>query len=125
MWSVVGTVVVAAVLGQQLWHWMVERAEVPPGKFLVRVALWGKALPPGEILAPGESYQGIQKDVLPEGRHFLNPLVWSSEIHPMLEVPAGKCAVLTRRYGKVMPAERVTRGELLVDLEPKSTDEEY
>jgi regulator of protease activity HflC (stomatin/prohibitin superfamily) len=124
-WQVVGAVALAAVLAQQFWHWVVERVEVPPGQFLVRVALWGKPLPAGEVLAPDESYQGIQKDVMPEGRHFLNPLVWAHEVHPMIEVPAGQCAVLTRRYGKDLPADRVARGELLVDLEPRPGDEEY
>jgi hypothetical protein len=124
-WQVVGIVVVAAVLGQQFWHWVVERVEVPPGQFLVRVALWGNPLPAGEVLAPDESYQGIQKAVMPEGRHFLNPLVFAHEVRPMLEVPAGQCAVLTRRYGKDLPAERVARGDLLVDHEPRPGEEEY
>src|SRR5262249_5764786 len=59
------------------------------------------------------------------GRHFLNPLAWSHEVKPMLEVPAGQCAILTRRYGKDLPAERVAQGELLVELEPRSPGQEY
>src|SRR5688572_20487399 len=106
-WGSVAALVVAAVVAHQFWHWVVERVEVPPGHFLVRTHLWGTALPPGEILAPDESYQGIQKDVLPEGRHFLNPAIWSYEIKPMIDVPAGQCAVLTRKYGKDLPEERV------------------
>ena len=49
-WGVLAVVVVAALFAQQFWHWVVERVEVPPGHFLVRVHLWGRALPAGEIL---------------------------------------------------------------------------
>ncbi len=124
-WGALAVAVVAAVFAHQFWHWMVERVEVPPGHFLVRIHLWGKPLPPGEILAPDETYQGVQKDVLPEGRHFFNPVVWSYEIVKMLDVPTGQCAVLTRKYGKDLPEERVKTGNFLVDLTPKSPDEEY
>jgi regulator of protease activity HflC (stomatin/prohibitin superfamily) len=124
-WGTIGVVIVGLVLAQQFWHWVVTRVEVPPGHFLVRVHLWGQALPPGEVLAPDESHKGIQKEVLPEGRHFLNPIIWSHDIKPMLEVPAGQCAVLTRRYGQELPPERIARGELLVDLKPRSPEEEY
>ena len=107
-WGVAGVAILAVVVAQQFWHWVVERAEVPPGQFLVRVHLWGQALPPGEVLAPDESYKGIQKDVLPEGRHFLNPLFWSYEIHEMENVDAGHCLVLTRKFGKELSPERLS-----------------
>src|SRR5260370_39894240 len=72
------------------WFWFVERTEVPPGEYVVLISLWGKDLPEGEIIAPDRSYKGIQENVLPEGRHFINPLFWSVERYQMVKVPAGK-----------------------------------
>src|SRR4051794_14550885 len=90
-WVRAVVVVAALLLVQQIWHWEVERIEIPPGKFLVRVHRWGKDLPEGAILAPSDSYKGVMLEVLPEGRHFLNPIFWE---HPRLEdiirVPPGK-----------------------------------
>jgi regulator of protease activity HflC (stomatin/prohibitin superfamily) len=112
-WVVIGVAVAAAFLVQQLWVWEVERVEVPPDQFLVRIGLWGKDLPEGDILAPDESYKGVMKDVLPEGRHFLNPLLWDYETHKVTVVPAGKCLVLTRKAGTEISADRLARGEFL------------
>jgi hypothetical protein len=112
-WVVIGVLIAGALLLQQLWHWEVERVEVPPGEFLVRISLWGQNLPEGEILAPDESHKGVMRDVLPEGRHFLNPLFWRYERHKMIDVPPGQCLVLTRKFGSPIPADRLARGEYL------------
>ncbi|HTU17568.1 MAG TPA: SPFH domain-containing protein [Gemmataceae bacterium] len=112
-WLVFGVIVAAVLLLQQLWHWEVERQEVPPNQLLVRVHLWGENLDPDEIIALDSDHKGVMLDVLPEGRHFLNPLIWSSEIHPARIVPPGKCLVLTRKYGKKISPERLARGEFL------------
>ena len=112
-WLVVGVVVLALLLLQQFWHWEVERIEVPSDHFLVRVHLWGKDLPEGEILAPEGSFKGVMLDVLPEGRHFINPLFWSVETHKVVNVPPDKCVVLTRKFGKPIPPERLEKGEYL------------
>src|SRR5262249_16544895 len=81
------------------------------GYYLVKIHRWGKDLPEDTILAPDESYKGVQKDVLPEGRYFLNPIFWAYEVHKVIEVPAGQCLVLTRKFGKEIPADRLARGE--------------
>jgi regulator of protease activity HflC (stomatin/prohibitin superfamily) len=112
-WVIAGVALAGGFLLWQLWVWEVERVEVPPDHFLVRISLWGKDLPENEILAPDESYKGVQKEVLPEGRHFLNPLLYSYEKHKVTVVPAGKCLVLTRKAGKEIPPERLARGEFL------------
>jgi hypothetical protein len=112
-WLIVGVVAATLLLLQQFWHWEVERTEVPPNHFLVRVHLWGKNLEPDEIIALDTDHKGVMLDVLPEGRHFLNPLIWSSEIHQARIVPPGKCLVQTRKYGKKIPPERMARGEFL------------
>jgi hypothetical protein len=117
-----GVVAVLAVLyfvGGSLFDWTFSRVEVPPGHYLVRIHRWGKDLSPGtsysdsEILAPDESYKGVMADVLPEGRHFLNPFVWSYEVQPMIDVPAGKVLVLTRMFGTPIPSERLAAGDFL------------
>ena len=114
-WVILGAAVLGVLLLQQLWKWEVERVEVGPGQFLVRIDLWGKDLPDGAIVAPDPSYKGIQKDVLPEGRHFLNPLLYTYEIHKILDVPPGQCAVLTHKAGAEMDPERRASGEFLVE----------
>jgi regulator of protease activity HflC (stomatin/prohibitin superfamily) len=112
-WIIAGVVAAGLFLLYQLWVWEVERVEVRPNTFLVKVHLWGKNLPEGEILAPDSSYKGVQRDLLSEGRHFLNPILYSFERVKMTEVPAGKCAVLTRKAGPEIPADRLARGEYL------------
>src|SRR6187397_1706141 len=107
-WVVLAVIVLVGFVLYQAWVWEVERVEVPPGHFLVRVRLWGEDLPPGEVLAPDEEHKGIMAEPLAEGRHFLNPLLWSYEMYPMVEVPVGQSLVLTRKYGKEIPPERVT-----------------
>ncbi len=112
-WVILGVAVVALLIVQQFWHWEVERVEVPAGKFLVRVHRWGKDLGPDQLLAPDESYKGVMEEPLPEGRHFLNPIFWSYEIEKMVEVPAGKCLVRARKFGKPIPKERLAAGDIL------------
>jgi hypothetical protein len=113
-WVIAGLAAVAVLILDQFWHWEVCRVEVPPGKFLVRIHRWGKDLAPDQILAPDDSYKGVMRDPLPEGRHFLNPLFWSYEVHDMVNVPPGKCLAVTRKFGKPLSPERVAAGEILV-----------
>jgi regulator of protease activity HflC (stomatin/prohibitin superfamily) len=100
-------------LAYQFWHWEVERIEVPPGKFLVVIHRWGKDLGPDQILAPDDDYKGVQFAVRGPGRYFLNPLLYAHEIHDMVNVPTGKCLVLTRKFGKPIPPERIAAGDLV------------
>lgn len=95
------------------WKWEIERIEVPPGKFLVVIHRWGRNLPPEEIVAPDESFKGVLEAVRGPGRHFLNPFFYGHEIHEMVNIPAGKCGILTRRFGKPIPPERIDAGEFL------------
>lgn len=99
-WVILGVLALGLLLLQQMWVWEVERVEVPPNSFLVKIHLWGKDLPDGEIVAPDDSYKGVQRRVLTEGRHFLNPIFYTYQPQKVLEVPEGKCAVLTRKAGQ-------------------------
>lgn len=111
---------IALIVVQQIWQWEVERVEVPPGKFLVRIHKWGTDLPEGEIIAPDETYKGVMLEVLPEGRHFLNPLFWDYEVGDMVNVPPGECLVLTRKFGTEIPPERLVEGgDILARHDPE------
>src|SRR5579885_2872898 len=118
-WVVLGVVAVGLVIAQQFWRWEVERIEVPPGKFLVLVHRWGHDLPEGAIVAPDDSYKGIMLNVLPEGRHFLNPLFWGHEVRDLIDVPKDQCLVLTRLYGAEIPHDRLVRGDILAGPEER------
>jgi hypothetical protein len=115
------TISVLGVLGCLAFFWVYARAEVEPDTFLVVTKRWGKTLPDGELVAPDSSYKGIQRRALSEGRHFLNPLLYSYERHPVVKVPEKFCAVLIRKSGTEVSPERKARGEFLaqgaLDLE--------
>ena len=93
-------VVAAAVFAAALFVWYGCRIEPGNGEIAVLIRKSGTALPTGEIIAQKPGQQGIQLDVLGEGRYFRNPYIWDWEIFPVTDVPAGKFAVLVRRYGK-------------------------
>lgn len=117
---IVAAIAVAAAVVYPIWHWEVDRIEVPPGKFLVLVSRWGKNLPEDEIVAPDESYKGVMLRPLAEGRHFYNPLLWSYEIHDMVNVPLGQCLVVTRKFGKPIAKERLAQGDILAKENPEN-----
>jgi uncharacterized membrane protein YqiK len=102
-WYLLGTLLGVLVLGYLFWVWVLERVEVPPGRFLVLTHRWGKDLPEDTIVAPNDTFQGVMLEVKPEGRHFVNPIFWGHEEVKMVEVPPGKCLVLTRKFGKELP----------------------
>ncbi len=108
-----------AIWGLFMWIW--GRVEVEPDTFLVVTNRWGQELPDGELVAPDETYKGIQRRVLPEGRHFLNPLFYTYERHPLVKVQEKYCAVLIRKSGVELSAARKANNEFLargaVDLE--------
>ena len=90
-----------ALLGT-LFAWTFCRIQVPAGSMAIVTAKVGKPLPPGEILAgPGE--KGVQRDPLPEGRHFLNPVNYAWRIVPVISIPVGKVGVVTAKVGKELP----------------------
>ncbi|MCX7846455.1 MAG: SPFH domain-containing protein [bacterium] len=71
---------------------------IHPGYMGIVNRKFGKPLAPGQILAqPGQ--KGVQEYVLGEGRHFLNPLLYSIEIRPCILIPAGKIGIVTSKVG--------------------------
>lgn len=117
-WGFLGGAAALAVF-LLFWFWVVERVEVDPGQYVVLIHRWGKDLPQDTILAPDDGYKGVQAAVLPEGRYFINPLFWGHELHKVIDVPAGQCLVLTRKFGKEIPADRLAKGEILAGDDEK------
>ncbi|MDY5954493.1 MAG: SPFH domain-containing protein [Kiritimatiellia bacterium] len=93
---------VLAVAGA-CWFWFGWRIEPPNCSFAVLMRKTGEPLPPDQILADHPGQKGIQLEVVPEGRIFRNPLVWSHEICQMTSIAAGRFGVLVRKYGKDLP----------------------
>ena len=89
------------------WGWF--RFYVPPGYMAVLTAKEGEPLPSGQILAH-RGQQGIQEEVLGEGRHFRNPVFYDWEILPATTIPAGKVGVVLSKVGTELPP-----GEFLAD----------
>ena len=92
-----------AALAVGIWQWGFCRFYVGPDEMAIITARVGEPLPPGEILAqPGQ--QGIQAEVLAEGRHFRNPWMYDHQIRPVVDIPPGKMGVVTAKVGKDLPA---------------------
>jgi len=86
--------------------WTFCRIQVPAGHMAIVTAKTGKPLPAGEILAaPGQ--KGVQRDPLPEGRHFLNPVNHDWRVVPAVSIPVGKVGVVTSKVGKELPAGEI------------------
>ena len=107
-------VMIAAIAALVFWYGC--RIEPGNGQIAVLIRKTGTPLPAGEIIASAPGQKGILPEVLGEGRYFRNPYVWDWEIHPVTEVPAGKFAVLVRKFGKnagngtIIASDRDSRG---------------
>jgi len=93
------TLLLALVIAVPLFIWYGCRIEPGNGEIAVLLRKTGTPLKEGEIIASSPGQQGIQLEVLGEGRYFRNPYVWEWMIFPVTDVPAGKFAVLVRKYG--------------------------
>ncbi len=83
-----------------LFVWYGCRIEPGNGQIAVLIRKTGNRLPPGEVIAREPGQQGIQLEVLGEGRYFRNPYTWDWQIKTITDVPAGRFAVLVRKFGK-------------------------
>ena len=84
------------------WLWCFCRFYVPAGCMAVITAKSGKTPAPGTLLVErGE--KGIWRDVLAEGRHFLNPVNYDVKIVRATVIPLGKVGVVTAKVGRELP----------------------
>ena len=51
--------------------------------------------------------KGIWKEVLAEGRHFLDPVSYEVKISPAIKIPLGKVGIVTSKVGKELPPGEV------------------
>src|SRR5262249_19868073 len=79
--------------------WKAFFSYVKPGTHLVVIAKRGAPLSPNEVLAD-EGQEGIQRQVLGEGWHFLWPIIYETEHQPNTLIPAGKVGIVTAKGGK-------------------------
>ncbi|MFO7936355.1 MAG: SPFH domain-containing protein [Kiritimatiellia bacterium] len=98
--SVIPLFLLGLIIAGTGWWWYWWRIEPGNGEIAVLTRKTGKNLPIDEIIAVSDDYKGIQLDVLPEGRFFRNPYIWSWDIIRMTDIPAGKFGVLVRKFGK-------------------------
>ncbi len=113
--GLVGSVIVIVFIAYAVWSWGFCRFYVGPGQMAVITAKSGSALPPGQILAkPGQ--KGVLEDVLGEGRHIWNPVLYDWQIVPAQYIPPGKIGVVTSLVGEDLPP-----GEFLAEPGQKGT----
>ena len=93
-------VLLAGVWG--VWQWGFCRFYVGTDQMAVITAAAGDPLPPGQILAR-KGQKGVQEEVLGEGRHFLNPIMFEREIMSVVIIPPGKVGIVTSKVGKDLP----------------------
>ncbi len=73
---------------------------IPSGQVGVVTQKMGETLPEGMVIAPDDSYQGIQKEVLKTGWHLINPLTTDVELSSAQVVPQGKKGLINLKAGK-------------------------
>jgi len=96
------TILLLGLIAVGGWKWLFERFYVKPGHMAIITAKVGDALPPGQILAR-DGQKGIRENVLGEGRHFRNPVLYEHEIVPMILIPPGKVGIVTSKVGEALP----------------------
>ncbi len=78
---------------------------VPPGKVLVIISKMGSDPPEGQRLADSDKGQkGILREVLGEGWHFVLPIVYTTELHPLTVIKPGEIGIVTALDGEPLPA---------------------
>ena len=85
-----------------IWQWGFCRFYVPPNYMAVIISKGGKELPPGQILAE-KGQKGVLREVLGEGRHFRDPVMFEHKIVPVTIIPPGKIGVVTSKIGEELP----------------------
>lgn len=107
--TVLGSIAAAAVLLAALYLgylWFFCRIYVPAGYMGVVTAKTGDAPAPGTILVE-KGQKGIRREVLAEGRHFFDPIVYEVRVVPAVTIPLGKIGIITSKVGRELPPGEV------------------
>ncbi len=82
------------------WGWKTHHiTDIPAGQLGVQTRLFGKDLPPGEIIA-SEGTKGIVAEVLRPGKYRINPYAYRVELFDAINVRPGYVGVVTSLVGK-------------------------
>lgn len=100
-------IIVALLLILPIFIWFFCRIEPSGNRVAILIHKTGETLPSGQIIALTEKQKGIQLKVLTPGRYFKNPYTWGWLYAPVTDVPAGKMGVVTRLFGKALPAGHI------------------
>jgi regulator of protease activity HflC (stomatin/prohibitin superfamily) len=101
-----------------VWRWTICRIYVEPGEMMVLAARVGRSNPdPENQRVVDRGFQGVEKVVLGEGRHFVNPLYYDRSTAQVVTVGSDEVAVVESRTGKPLP-----EGQFLVDLNLEDLD---
>jgi len=94
---------IVGILGMIYVIYSQFRIDVPTKHFAVLIKKTGKDITNDMECAPDETYKGVQKELLMEGRYFRNPFEWDWEVHPYEEISANELGVLVRLNGENLP----------------------
>lgn len=93
--------ITAVVAGVFIWFFC--RIEPPSGFCAVLVHKDGKDIPANDIIATKPDEKGIVLEPLSEGRYFYNPINWSWQIEPLVQIKEGEVGVMVRQFGRTPP----------------------
>ncbi len=79
--------------------WLFCRFYVPPEHMAIVTAKSGRAPAAGALLVE-QGEKGIWREVLPEGRYFLDPIMHDVKVVPAINIPIGKVGIVTAKVGK-------------------------
>ncbi|MER2583087.1 MAG: SPFH domain-containing protein [Candidatus Competibacter sp.] len=90
------------------WSWEIAKiTDIPAGKLGVLTRLYGRDLPPGEIVAGGDcsksgpgDAKGIVADVLRPGKYRINPYACSVQLFDAISIHPGAVGVVTSLVGR-------------------------
>ncbi|MBE6368199.1 MAG: hypothetical protein E7052_09885 [Lentisphaerae bacterium] len=97
--AVIALIVLAVGLAVAMYFWCFCRFYVPPEHMAVVTSKNGQEPQPGTLLVE-RGQKGIWREVLPEGRYFLDPVMHDVEIVPAINIPIGKVGIVTSKVGK-------------------------
>ena len=73
---------------------------VPPGEMLIIIAKSGSDLPKDQNVATEPGQKGIQLEVYGEGRHFVLPYFFETQLEKLITIPPKKIGLVTALVGK-------------------------
>ncbi len=92
------------------YQWFFCRFYVPPGHMAIVTAKTGRTPSQGAILVE-DGEKGVRREVLAEGRHFLDPVCYDVKIVPAVQVPLGKVGLVTSKVGKDLAAGEIVAAD--------------